>query len=223
MRVHLAIASVLVGTLLAGCLHSQSTHGPHAGRAAQRHESDSAPAASAERSFDAGVAAFARREYAASLVAFDRAYRLAPNPDVLFNLARTHDALGHDVEAARYYLAYMRSGSSVPTAVAREVGDAMFRIQSRVGWVLVRGRTDITVDGDALAFVPRGTPIAVSPGVHTVRDSDARTAVAVRSRAGEVLALSFGARDAVVLLETQPLSVLNIATNIVLSTALYGR
>ena len=225
MRRHNAMASfVVVAALAAGCAHSGSAHSRSTNSVAARGSGQEAPdAVNAARSFDAGVAAFARRDYAASLAAFDRAYRLAPNTDVLFNLARTHDALGHDVEAARYYVAYMRSATDIPQSITRECQDALFRIQSLVGWVMVRGRTRVTVDGTALAFMPRGTPIAVSAGVHTIRAEDDRTSVAVRSRAGEVLALSFATRDAVVLLETQPLSELNVGTNAVLSTALYGR
>jgi hypothetical protein len=159
----------------------------------------------AARSFDEGVGAYGRGEMARSLASFERAFALAPSAAVLFNIARVHDAMGHAPQAARYYVAYLRVASdTIPVAQRREIDDALARIATQVGWVLVRTRAaPVTIDGVRLLPWNAGTPVAVWPGVRTVRVGE-QAPVAVRAHVGEVVALDYDNPDAMLYISTEP-------------------
>jgi tetratricopeptide (TPR) repeat protein len=71
-----------------------------------------APAAdleAAHKLYDSGQQHYRLGEYVASLADFKEAYRLAPLPAFLFNIAQCHRELGQDDDALRFYRSYLAS------------------------------------------------------------------------------------------------------------------
>src|SRR5690606_37529266 len=103
---------------------------------------------------------------------FQRAYRIAPAHQVLYNLGRVHEALGHAVEATDTYEQYLReAGDRIPEARRHEVEQALARQRARIGRLMVRTNVDgatISVDGVDVATTPLDEPLRVSAGEHTV-------------------------------------------------------
>lgn len=63
---------------------------------------------------------FEKGEYAKALSLFERTYALRPEPEVLFNLALTHQRLGHCDQARALYQEYQ---SRVQTDVTQQLGE----------------------------------------------------------------------------------------------------
>lgn len=120
--------------------------------------------------FELGVAAQRQGRFVAALQHYLASQRLAPNENVVFNIAVCFERLGRFPEAYRYYAEYLASDLS---AQERTVGrEAVDRIRGRVA--LIRVETDppnATVYLDRRNLGARGrTPIvlAVEPGRHRV-------------------------------------------------------
>jgi hypothetical protein len=165
----------------------------------------------AAQRFDEGVQAYGRGEYARAVALFEHAWRLAPTPEVLYNLARVHDTLGHDARSARYYVAYVRQAGEIPPAQREEIDAAFARLQRRVAWLRVRAQAPVAIDGEPLSHLPSTVPIAVLPGVRTVRVGE-QTPVAVRLRPGETVTLDFTVPLALVLISSEGQGELRTAT-----------
>ncbi|MGB0680138.1 MAG: tetratricopeptide repeat protein [Polyangiales bacterium] len=67
----------------------------------------------ARRFFLSGVSMYRRHKYQAALQAFTHAMRLAPVPEVLFNIAITAEKLGQTRDAIDYYREYLRTQKNV--------------------------------------------------------------------------------------------------------------
>lgn len=124
----------------------------------------------ADVAFTLGNKAYARRDYAAALSSYFLSYRLVPNRNVLFNIARCYEALRRFNEAYRYYndLATL----ALPARDRREVAAALARIRPRVALVRIQ-----TEPPDAEIFVGREDlgsrgrapqTLALPPGRHMV-------------------------------------------------------
>lgn len=145
----------------------------------------------ADVAFSLGNAAFTRRQYDEALAAYFLSYRLVPNRNVLFNIARCYEAQGRHDEAYRYWNDLFVD-ASLPAAERVEVKQALKRLAPRVSLVTVSSTppgADLFVDRRDLGSRGR-TPqtIAVSPGQHTFllglaghRDAEV-TLTAVRGR-----------------------------------------
>ncbi len=70
--------------------------------------------AEAQRFFERGVAMFRRRRYDAALAAFTAAYRFAPLPEVIYNLAVASERTEHFGDAVDYYREYLRARPEDP-------------------------------------------------------------------------------------------------------------
>lgn len=70
--------------------------------------------AEAQRFFERGVAMFRRRRYDAALAAFTAAYRFAPLPEVIYNLAVASERTEHFGDAVDYYREYLRARPDDP-------------------------------------------------------------------------------------------------------------
>ncbi len=121
--------------------------------------------------FGLGNQHFAKRDYERALQQYFLSYRLVPNRNVLFNIARCYEALDRFDEAYRYWHdLFVDKG--LPDDDRREVKQALGRLAPRVALVTVASTppgADLFVDREDLGS--RGkTPqtIAVAPGAHTV-------------------------------------------------------
>ena len=125
----------------------------------------------ADVAFSLGNDAFSKRRYEDALAAYFLSYRLVPNRNVLFNIARCYEALDRFDEAYRYWND-LYVDPSLPADEKKDVKQALARLAPRVALVTVTSTpsgADLYVDRKDLGSRGR-TPqtIAVSPGSHTV-------------------------------------------------------
>ncbi len=124
----------------------------------------------ADVAFEVGNEAYARGHYVEALRSYFTSYRLVPNRNVLFNIARCYEALTRYNEAYRYYndLAQER----LPNSDEAEVRRALERLRPKVALVRVTTEppgAEVLVDREDLGI--RGLSpqtLALSPGRHKV-------------------------------------------------------
>lgn len=125
----------------------------------------------ADVAFDLGNRAYAKRDYAGALASYFLSYRLVPNRNVLFNIARCYEALDKPDEAYRYWHD-LHVDPSLPESDRGDVRAALRRLAPKVALVSITSTppgAELFVDRKDLGS--RGqTPqtIAVSPGAHTL-------------------------------------------------------
>jgi outer membrane receptor protein involved in Fe transport len=124
----------------------------------------------AELHLELGVESFRQQHYATALEHLLLSNRLAPNPNVVFNIARTYEQMRKFSEAYRHYMAFLEGE---PDAGRREPAQrALERIRSQVA--LVRVTTEppgATVYLERRDLGPRGVAprsLALTPGTHRV-------------------------------------------------------
>jgi tetratricopeptide (TPR) repeat protein len=133
--------------------------------------------AQASAHFRRGVELFQEQAYRASLAEFQRAYGIAPDYRLLFNIAQAklelHDYLG----AAESYERYLvDGGSEVPPARRTEVEDALSALRERVATVEIvvnRADAEVLVDDIKVGTSPLKESVRVNVGGHRI---SARTA-----------------------------------------------
>lgn len=124
----------------------------------------------ADVTFEVGNQAYARGQYTEALRAYFASYRLVPNRNVLFNIARCYEALARYNEAYRYYNDLTQQ--KLPSGDEAEVHRALERLRPKVA--LVRVTTvppgaEVLVDREDLGI--RGLSpqtLALPPGRHKV-------------------------------------------------------
>lgn len=129
-----------------------------------------APAAAspkeASKHFSRGVALYNEADYRAALVEFKRAYDLAPNPSVLFNIGQTYFQLQNYAAALTTFERYL--AESPPSASHRaEVEQSVETLRSRVGKLDVTTSVpgvEITIDDEPAGKTPLDKPLRVSIG-----------------------------------------------------------
>ncbi len=125
----------------------------------------------ADVAFDLGNKAYAKRDYDAALASYFLSYRLVPNRNVLFNIARCYEATDRLDEAYRYWNDLFVD-PSLPEADRRDVKQALVRLAPKVALVTITSTppgAELYVDRKDLGSRGR-TPqtIALSPGAHTL-------------------------------------------------------
>jgi outer membrane receptor protein involved in Fe transport len=125
----------------------------------------------ADIAFSRGVQAYTKRDYETALSNYFLSYRLVPNRNVLFNIARCYEALDRPDEAYRYWHDLFVD-PTLPADDRKDVKAALSRLGPQVALVTVTatgGEGEVFVDREDLGS--RGkTPqtVAVKPGAHTV-------------------------------------------------------
>ncbi len=125
----------------------------------------------ADIAFSVGNDAYAKRDYEHALAAYFLSYRLVPNRNVLFNIARCYEAQDRWDEAYRYWHDLFVD-PSLPESDRRDVRLAISRLAPRVALISVTSTppgAELYVDRKDLGSRGR-TPqtIAVAPGAHTL-------------------------------------------------------
>ena len=138
---------------------------------------DAASTRDASVHFEHGVQLYNEADYRASLVEFKRAYQLAPNPAVLYNIGETHYQLQNYAAASSALEQYL-SESGPGAAHRAEVEQTMQVLQSRVGRLEVQASpaASISVDDETIGTTPFASPPRVSIGhrkVTATRDGQA--------------------------------------------------
>lgn len=125
----------------------------------------------ADIAFSRGVAAYTKRDYEGALSNYFLSYRLVPNRNVLFNIARCFEALNRQDEAYRYWHD-LSVDATLPADDRRDVKAALARLAPQVALLTVTASPvegELFIDREDLGG--RGkTPqtVAVKPGPHLV-------------------------------------------------------
>jgi hypothetical protein len=167
-----ALSAVTGGLVLAA---PRAVAGPSSSPAAPSPTSPPpAPAAAATPSsikeagkhFTRGVTLFGEADYRAALVEFRRAYEIAPNAAVLYNLGQTYYQLQNYAAALTALERYL--DESPPSATHRhEVEQTLDTLKTRVGRIAIKanvGDAEITVDDELVGKTPLDQPVLVSIG-----------------------------------------------------------
>jgi hypothetical protein len=186
---------------LASLIMIASTAGLASGLPATAHaEPTSSSVKDAGKHFQRGVALYNETDYRAALVEFRRAYEVAPNAAVLYNIGQTYYQLQNYASALTTLERYLiESGATAPHR--REVEQTIETLRARVGKVLVTTNVsdcEITIDDELVGRTPLGEPVLVSIGrrkvtaMHEGRPAETRF---VDVAAGDTVKLSLALVD----------------------------
>ena len=149
-KISFAFPSLLVACLLAvGTAHADDASNKDAGR-----------------HFDRGVELFGEADYRGALVEFQRAYQIAPNAAVLYNVGETQYQL-QNYAAAMISLERYMSGAGANASHRAEVQQTLDVLAKRVGKIAVTTNVpgaDIAVDDEAVGITPLAEPTLASVG-----------------------------------------------------------
>lgn len=159
-------ALVAVLSLLAPEAHAQT---PAATGNAQVDE--------ARTRFSRGVDLYKEGDYRAAIIEFKRAYELAPNFRVLFNLGQAHQELQDYAAALDAFERYLKDGGAeVPPDRAALVKNEVQKLLGRVATVAVEvnvADATVSVDDTSVGSSPLAAPVRVSAGRRKVSVSKA--------------------------------------------------
>jgi len=120
----------------------------------------------AGKHFQRGVTLYNEADYRAALVEFRRAYEIAPNAAVLYNIGQTYYQLQNYAAALSTLDRYLtESGAIAPHR--REVEQTIETLQARVGKVAVTTNVadcEVTIDDELVGKTPLSEPVLVSIG-----------------------------------------------------------
>lgn len=125
---------------------------------------DDLPTQQAAAHFDRGVSLYNETDYRAALVEFKKAYEIAPNPGVLYNLGQTYFQLQNYAAALTTFRQFVREAGENPHKA--EVEQYIKTLEARVGKVQITTTTpaEITIDDESVGKTPLAAPIDVSIG-----------------------------------------------------------
>jgi outer membrane receptor protein involved in Fe transport len=92
----------------------------------------------ADVQFRLGNAAYGKKDFRLALSHYFASNRMAPNRNVVFNIARCFEALGQHVEAHRYYQVFARG--QLGPAERKAVGEALARVRPLVALLRIDSR-----------------------------------------------------------------------------------
>jgi len=124
----------------------------------------------AERHFQSGVALFQEAKYAEALAEFERAYEIAPQPLVLYNIAGCHRELSHYSEAVTFYRRFLADGKGkakpARLAAAQAELDGILARIARVTVTVTPGVDGVTLILDGTPLDNPVMPLILPPGEH---------------------------------------------------------
>ena len=184
-----ALALVAVSSLLAG-VPARAVAGAPAGSATKE----------AGKHFSRGVALYNEADYRAALVEFRRAYDIAPNAAVLYNLGETYYQLQNYALALTTLERYLTEAAANAPHRA-EVEQTLEILRARVGKIKITTNVvdcEITVDDELVGKSPLGEPVLVSIGrrkVTAIREGRSPETRFVDVAAGDTVALNLTLGD----------------------------
>ncbi|MFT3696131.1 MAG: tetratricopeptide repeat protein [Kofleriaceae bacterium] len=131
-----------------------------------RANADDSPTKQASDHFDRGVSLYGEADYRAALVEFRRAYEIAPNSAVLYNLGQTYYQLQNYALALDAFERYLAESGDSPSHKA-EVEGAIKTLKTRVGKLAVTTnlpQSEVTVDDELVGKTPIAAAVSVSVG-----------------------------------------------------------
>jgi hypothetical protein len=140
------------------------------------------PVKEAAKHFHRGVALYSEADYRGALIEFKRAYEIAPNASVLYNVGETYYQLQNYAAALSVLERYLTE-AGVAAPHRREVEQTLDTLRTRVGNVQITTNVpdcEITVDDDLIGKTPLKAPVVASVGrrkitaMHTGRAPETR-------------------------------------------------
>jgi hypothetical protein len=160
--------AVAVTVALAGASLPAVAQTPPARPAAPETPGDVTTQAAAH--YARGVKLYQEDDFRAALIEFNRAYELAPNWAVLYNLGQSYYQLRDYPSALNTMEKYVQvGGANIPadrrSQVDREIGELRGRV-AHVTLISNVAGADLTLDDASIGRTPLGTPIVVGEGRH---------------------------------------------------------
>jgi tetratricopeptide (TPR) repeat protein len=122
--------------------------------------------AEAGKHFQRGVALYNEADYRAALVEFRRAYDIAPNAAVLYNIGQTYYQLQNYAAALSTFNRYLTEAGAAASH-RQDVEQTLDTLKARVGRVEVTANApdcEIAIDDEPVGKTPLGEPVLVSIG-----------------------------------------------------------
>jgi hypothetical protein len=134
---------------------------------------DSAQVDEARQRFQRGVDLFKEGSYDAALAEFNKAYELAPNFRILYNIAQVQQERHDYVAALQFLERYLaQGGADVPSDRRDQVGRDITALHSRVAHLTITSEVagaEVLVDGVSAGRTPLSDAILVSAGVRQIQ------------------------------------------------------
>jgi Tetratricopeptide repeat/PEGA domain len=119
-----------------------------------------------------GISLYADGEYVLALVEFERAYQLAPNYKVLYNIGQVRIQLGRYAKAREALQQYLEQGGDDIAAERRRAVSADLEMlaqrTAKLAITVSEAGAEISLDGQVVGTSPLGDPLVVDAGEHTV-------------------------------------------------------
>jgi hypothetical protein len=128
------------------------------------------PVAQASEHFQRGVRLYQEDDFRASLIEFNRAYELAPNWAVLYDIGQSQYQLREYPGALKTLEKYIKDGgSAIPADRRSQVDREIAELRGRVAHVTMTSNTegaDLTLDDAPLGHTPASEPFVIGAGRH---------------------------------------------------------
>ena len=154
----------------------------------------------ARERFQEGVKYYDEKQYEKARAAFLQAYALKRHPAVLLNLAQSELRSGHEADAAKHFVTYLREHKEATALERQEAEKGLAAAKAKVGEITLNVDTDgaeIYVDGQPEGRSPLAGPIYLEPGQHAIearREGKVGTAnVTAKAGAGATVSVALGA------------------------------
>lgn len=152
----------------------------------------------ADKRFQKGVELYKQGDLAAALVEFKKAYEIAPNFRVLYNIAQLYGQVYDYANAIKSYQQYLKDGGDqVPPKRRTEVQVELRKLMVGVAKLNVSGDApgaEVAVDDAIVGMLPLGEPVLVNAGKHTVvvtRSGQPPASKVVTVKGGESVGVAF--------------------------------
>jgi hypothetical protein len=136
---------------------------------------DDAAVAEAKERFKEGIELADAGKHEPARLKFQQAWAVFKSPTLLFNLARTEQLTGRDLEAVEHFRLFLKIAATdlkVTDAMRDKAKQNLVELTRKVGQVEIDApkAARLVVDGKALDETP-SEPVAVAPGKHVVEAS----------------------------------------------------
>jgi|SoiMethySBSTD1v2_1073268.scaffolds.fasta_scaffold33610_4 hypothetical protein len=125
----------------------------------------------ARERFQEGVKYYDEKQYEKARAAFLQAYALKRHPAVLLNLAQSELRSGHEADAAKHFVTYLREHKEASALERQEAEKGLQAAKAKVGEITLNVDVDgaeIFVDGQPEGRSPLSGPIYLEPGQHSI-------------------------------------------------------
>jgi tetratricopeptide (TPR) repeat protein len=139
----------------------------HLGVNAQRNDEELA-----KGHFESGRAYYNQARYKDAIREFEEAYRLAPLPVLLFNIAQCYERIGDLLKAVEFFKQYLKKSPEAEDrkAVEEKIRSLQERIkQTAINLITTEEKATVYLNGKEIGTTPLKESIKVLPGSHTIQ------------------------------------------------------